>query len=468
MNKVLEKCSLVFCDFIGINLAFLGWAWLRKELGLFVAPELSLLLYLSLFVFLFWSLLFMFFGLYGSWYAQSRVDEIITIFKTVSFGVFLIFIVTSDLDRDLSGPPTFSRMLIVSYWLGLIVFVSLFRVVFRTVQRGLLTAGIGRRRTLIVGWDDKSRALSDKILHYPALGYQLVGFVNDKLVDTENIADYMGLPLLGSIRNINQIVRQTRTQEVIFALQGDSRKKVMEVVGQCNGTPLNFKIVPDLYDIVMGQARTNQIYGFPLIDILPQLMPAWEIRIKRLMDILISTVVIVLLSPIWLLVALAIKLDSRGPVLYRQQRLGKDERPFTIYKFRSMIHRAEFQTGPQWAQKKDPRITRLGRVLRTLHLDEVPQFINVLKGEMSLVGPRPERAHFVEKFKRQIPFYARRLKVRPGITGWAQVKGDYDTTLENVKTKLEFDLFYLENMSLRMDLKIFINTVYVMLLGKGH
>jgi len=197
-------------------------------------------------------------------------------------------------------------------------------------------------------------------------------------------------------------------------------------------------------------------------------MPEWERKIKRLMDTLISSVILIALFPFWLLIAIAIKLDSKGPVFYKQERVGKDDKQFTIYKFRSMVHEAESKTGPRWAERKDPRITRVGRLFRKLRLDEVPQFFNVLKGEMSLIGPRPERPYFVEKFKREIPFYARRLGVKPGITGWAQIKGEYDTSMDNVKTKLQYDLFYLENMSLRMDLKVIINTIYVMLIGKGH
>jgi len=218
----------------------------------------------------------------------------------------------------------------------------------------------------------------------------------------------------------------------------------------------------------MGQARTNQIYGFPLIDILPHRMPEWERKIKRLMDITISSAILIAFFPFWLLIAIAIKLDSNGPVFYKQERVGKDGKKFMIYKFRSMVHDAESKTGPKWAQREDPRMTWFGKLIRKPRLDEVPQFFNVLKGEMSLIGPRPERPYFVEKFKREIPFYARRLGVKPGITGWAQIKGEYDTTIDNVKTKLQYDLFYLENMSLRMDLKVIINTIYVMLLGKGH
>ena len=468
MSRTLQRILLILTDFISINAAFLSWAWLRKEFGFFSETDPITLLQLSFFVYLFWVLLYSFYGMYNIAHTRSRVDEVITILKTTLFGVLIIFLVTFDLEQDVAAPPKLSRMFIINYCLILVVFVTLARFIFRSFQRALLNVGIGHRRTIIVGWDESSWKLSDEINRYPALGYQVVGFIGDTPSNQEEEAHYKDFPLLGNIEDLPDIVKRVKAQEVILALSGDSRKNVMDVMDRCNGIPLNFKIVPDLYDIVMGKARTNQIYGFPLIDIMPHLMPEWERKIKRLMDIAISTFILILFLPLWLIVALFIKIDSRGPVLYKQTRLGKDEKPFTIYKFRSMIHRAESLTGPQWAQKKDPRITRVGTILRSLRLDEVPQFLNVLKGEMSLIGPRPERAYFVEKFKRQIPFYTRRLKVRPGITGWAQIKGKYDTTLENVKTKLQYDLFYLENMSLRMDLKILINTIYVMLMGRGQ
>lgn len=308
----------------------------------------------------------------------------------------------------------------------------------------------------------------DELSKFPALGYNVIGFIGEKNFKRHELLSYKNRPLFGNINDIERIIKEENAQELIFALEGSSRRKVMDVVDQCNGLQVNFKIVPDLYDIVIGQARTNQIYGFPLIDIMPQFIPEWERKIKRLMDIVISTVILTVFSPLWLLIALAIKIDSKGPVLYKQKRVGKDGKEFTIYKFRSMIHEAESMTGPRWAEREDARITRIGRLIRPARLDEAPQFLNVLKGEMSLIGPRPERPYFVEKFKHQIPFYSCRLKVQPGITGWAQIKGAYDTSFENVKTKLQYDLFYLENMSLRMDLKILLNTIYVMLMGKGQ
>jgi exopolysaccharide biosynthesis polyprenyl glycosylphosphotransferase len=197
-------------------------------------------------------------------------------------------------------------------------------------------------------------------------------------------------------------------------------------------------------------------------------MPEWEKKAKRLMDLGISLLFLILTSPIMLIVSIAIKLDSKGPVFYKQERSGLNGKVFNILKFRSMIKDAEKKSGPVWSTKDDPRITRVGRIIRKLRLDEIPQVINVLKGEMSFVGPRPERPYFVEKLSEEIPLYKRRLRVRPGITGWAQVKHKYDETIEDVKTKLRYDLFYIENMSLRMDLKIIFRTVFVVLFGKGH
>jgi exopolysaccharide biosynthesis polyprenyl glycosylphosphotransferase len=340
------------------------------------------------------------------------------------------------------------------------------RMVLRTIQRRMLEAGIGMRRTLIVGWNNQARTLLDKVKRFPALGYRVIGFVEERPPKTRKA--YGDVPVLGSIHKLGQLIQREKVENVLIALNISQRRQVTVVVNQCAGLPVTLKIIPDLYGIVMGQARTSQIYGFPLIEIFPQIMPVWERRFKRLMDITVALAIIIFGLPIWLIIALAIKLDSPGPIFYRQERVGKDGRKFSIIKFRSMVQNAEKLTGPKWAEKDDPRITRLGRFLRKWRLDEFPQFINVLRGEMSLVGPRPERRYFVEKLKKEVPFYMRRLKVQPGITGWAQVKGTYDNTIEDVKQKLQYDFFYVENMSLVMDFKIILNTVYVMLAGRGQ
>jgi exopolysaccharide biosynthesis polyprenyl glycosylphosphotransferase len=250
----------------------------------------------------------------------------------------------------------------------------------------------------------------------------------------------------------------------------DSREHdlLLEIIRLCNGHDVGMKIIPDLYDIVSGQARINSIYGFPLIEVMPELMKPWEEAMKRVVDVTVAGAILLVGLPVWILVAAAIKIDSRGPVLYRQERLGRNGTPFVMVKFRSMFVEAEKQSGPKWAEQNDPRVTRIGKIIRRMHIDEVPQFFNVLVGHMSLVGPRPERSYFVEQLEQDLPLYRRRLKVRPGITGWAQIKYRYDQSVEDVRTKLKYDLFYIENMSWRMDLKILFNTLYVMLRGKGH
>ncbi len=251
-------------------------------------------------------------------------------------------------------------------------------------------------------------------------------------------------------------------------MEKEDHDLLVDIISKLENKGIGLKIVPDLYEILSGQARTSQLYGIPLIDIMPELMPEWEKKLKRISDVIISFIILVMTLPLSFLVSLLIKLDSKGPVFFKQERIGMNSKIFKIYKFRSMYKDAEKSTGPVWSTKDDPRVTRVGKILRKLRIDEIPQMFNVLKGEMSLVGPRPEREYFVEQLAQQLPYYKRRLKVRPGITGWAQVKHKYDESIEDVKVKLRYDLFYIENMSLRMDIKILARTILVVLFGKGH
>lgn len=468
MQKRTETILLLILDGITINAAYVWYYWLRIGSGWFeyaIQPELWLPLAA---IYIYWLIWFWFFGLYRHWYAQSRLDEVLTLFRTTAVGTLVLFFLVF-LD-DQSGSPSSARELIVVYWMMLFGLVTIGRLAVRALQKKLLEAGVGARNTVIVGWSRKAYELCDMVVRFPALGYKLVGFVTPQKLARRALktAAYRNIPVVGALSTLPALLDRHQVKEVLIGLDSTEHDLLLEVIRLCNGHEVGMKIIPDLYDIVSGQARINSIYGFPLIEVMPELMEPWEVAMKRVMDVVVAGAIVVIGMPLWILVAAAIKLDSRGPVLYRQERLGQNGVPFTMLKFRSMFLEAEHMSGPKWAEQNDPRVTRVGKLLRRMHIDEVPQFINVLVGHMSLVGPRPERQYFVEKLEKDLPLYRRRLKVRPGITGWAQIKYRYDQSVEDVKSKLKYDLFYIENMSWRMDLKILFNTLYVMFRGRGH
>ncbi len=452
-------------DFATINLAYAAYYLIRVRSGwidMSIEPEFWLPMFA---LFVFWALVFWMVGLYRSWYAASRFDEMALLFKAVSLGcLFLFFVVFVD-DASRSAVQVSTRLLIAIYWGILLGFVSSGRMLMRSVQRRMLMAGIGVRNTLIVGSQAKARELYSEVAKYPALGYKVLGFIG--VGGGRPAAGANQPPQLGKLDALHDVIAERNIREVLIALDSSDHGRLLDIMARCNSHKVGLKIMPDLYDVISGQARTNAIYGFPLIEISPQLMSPWEESLKRILDVAVSSLILILGLPVWLLIAAVIKLESPGPVLYKQERVGKNGERFSIIKFRSMRQDAE-KEGPQWANKRDPRVTRVGKWLRRLHLDEVPQFVNVVNGHMSLVGPRPERPVFVESLAKEVPLYTRRLKVRPGITGWAQVKHRYDETIDDVKKKVQYDLYYIENMSLRMDMKIILNTAAHMLLGKGR
>jgi len=246
-----------------------------------------------------------------------------------------------------------------------------------------------------------------------------------------------------------------------------SANEILRILNYCGDIRVTIYMVPSLMDVITGHLKTHQIFGIPLLVLLQDHMAPWEAQVKRLMDIIVSTGILCFGAPFWLAVAAAIRINSPGPMIYKQLRVGRNGKNFIMFKFRSMYQDAEKRSGPTWASKDDPRITPVGKFIRKTRLDEIPQFWNVFKGEMSLVGPRPERPYFVEQLKTEIPWYIRRIKMKPGITGWAQVKHKYDASIEDVKQKVMYDLYYFENMSVTLDIKIILNTFLVVLTGKG-
>ena len=456
---------LVLIDFIATFTAMFLFYIFKFKTGIVTNPIplfISDIPLPALMVSLGWMLFFWFSGLYSIKSPTSRFDEALSVIKTISVGSLLLILITLQLDNIISP----GKILVITYWLAMIIFVAGGRLIYRTVQRNRFMAGKELYPSILVGWNERSKALNKRIQSFPGLGYSVVGFVSTRANDVGE-TDH-GSKVIGEITELPKIIKEYDIKEVILALSSNDHKRLLDVIKYVNGESVGIKISPDMYDIISGQARTNQIYGLPLIDILPELMPAWEVSVKRLIDILISIGVLVGFIPFWLLIGILIKIDSRGKILYQQDRVGKDGRQFNLFKFRSMSSDAESETGPVWATEDDPRVTRVGKFLRATRIDEVPQFINVLKGDMSLVGPRPERKYFVDQLKNEMPLYTKRLRIRPGITGWAQVKHKYDESLDDVKRKLRYDLFYIENMSLRMDIKIILSTIKVILSGKGH
>jgi exopolysaccharide biosynthesis polyprenyl glycosylphosphotransferase len=463
MHTLREKLFLVLSDVISLNLALFVAYWLRFRSHLAPAEvELSPFSYLvpALWITLYWLIIFAFSGLYKTIWDISRIDESISLFKAITLGVLVLAVAT----LDFSDPFPRSRLVVFGYWLTLILLVIGSRLSVRGVEKRFRMRGYGRRRAIIVGAAGRGEALFRALMEYRALGYDVVGFADDDPQKAEK--RILGEKVLGTTTDLPHLVRDLNVDEVLIAISSTSHEAILRIMGLCVGTRVVFKIVPDLYDIVSGH-KTSQVYGFPLIRLFPEPMDLRQRFLKRSLDIISALTILTVFLPLWILVAVAIKLTSRGSILFQQQRIGKGGKSFTLYKFRSMVEDAERHTGPVWAQKNDRRVTKVGRILRRTRLDEFPQFINVVKGEMSLVGPRPERPYFVQKLIQEIPLYSRRLNVKPGITGWAQTRHTYDASLDDVREKVKYDLYYIENMSLTLDLKILARTILVTLTGSG-
>lgn len=459
MSKAKEKFFLFFSDFIFINLAWTLYYYIRIETGWIVYANPPAFVLPLIVVYFYWLIIFSFAGLYQHWFVRSRFDEFSSVVKAVSIGCFILFFVIF-IDDFMNNAKIISRFLILIYWMLMIICVSIGRITIRSIQRNLLEKGIGLRNTLIVGTGLKAVNLKSMIEKFPQLGYKIIGFVSLRNKNEQNLS-------LGSLEDVSGVIKKRNVTEILIALEPSEKENLIDVLRYCAEEKVNMKILPDMYEIVSGMARTNQIYGVPLIEVMPDIMsPAGKLT-KRIIDVAISAVTLIILFPLFLLIAILIKIDSRGDIFYKQVRVGRKGEEFIMYKFRSMILNSE-EYGPEWAGEDDARITRIGKFIRKVYIDEFPQMINVLKNEMSLIGPRPERPYFVEQLKKEIPYYYKRLSVKPGITGWAQIKHKYDSSLEDVKTKLQYDFYYIENMSLKLDFKIMINTIIVILLMKGH
>ena len=486
MSKIQERVLLFVSDLLAINLATLALLW-SKYLGgtlsqaqlrwrevrpphVYTEMPFSFVVQFYAYdalplVYACWMVVFVFYGIYSSGRSLSRLDELGSVVKVVTTGTLLFLIATFDVDSGFS----MTRLILASYWLAMIILVAGGRVSLRSLQRRLLRAGFGRQNAVIVGTDERGVRLLQDLRSRPIQQYHVLGFIRARQEEEREAID--DVPVLSAIAGLDRVVADRDIAAILIALRSNSHEEILEIVDAVRGQPVSFSITPDLYDIVTGHVRTNQIYGMPLMELTPQLMAPWQKLLKRAIDVAVALFVLGGFAPVWLLIAAAIKLNSKGPVLFRQERVGAGGRAFTMYKFRSMRVDAEEQSGPVWVGDDDPRVTAVGKLLRALHLDEIPQCLNFIGGDMSLVGPRPERPFFVDQFAREIPFYTRRFNVKPGLLGWAQSKHEFDlnsTDLQRIaQERLEYDLYYIENASLTLDIKIMMRTIWFVLAGKS-
>ncbi len=271
---------------------------------------------------------------------------------------------------------------------------------------------------------------------------------------------------MGDLNDIKQVIEQKNIEEVIIAIEYSEHDKIEKILDALIDSNVSVKAIPGMYEIFTGKVRMSAIMGTPLIEVSHQLIPPWQENLKHFIDIVGSLFALIISSPLFLFLILGVKLSSRGPIFYRQERIGKNGKPFTIYKFRSMYHNAE-NNGPELSSKKDDRVTPFGRFMRKSRFDEIPNFLNVLKGDMSLVGPRPERQFFIDQIIARAPQYLQLLKVKPGITSWGQVKYGYAENIDQMIRRMKYDLIYLDNMSLYVDFKILIYTMLTVLRREG-
>lgn len=459
------KYLLILSDLLAVMLSFYGVFWLRFYSGMFLLnAELywSDMLIPSLIIYGYWMIFYVYNGLYHLSEAPSRTDENIKAFKAVSYGMILLFLLTFDVLH----PFSIGRFLIVIYWLALLLSTTIFRSIILSVRHRQLAKGIGLTPTIVVGCNEKGAEIYEKITEYPALGYHIVGFVAQ---DPEcKSKQFHNLPVLGYIDDISAILREYHVKQLVLSFSSSEHDKVLDVIARVQDDRVGLKILPDMYDIISGMARTQQIYGIPLIDINPQIMTSWEKTIKRITDILISSLGLLIFLPFGLILSLLIKLDSQGPVFFTQDRYGLHGKVFKMIKFRSMKYK-KIHTKDELilTTKNDSRVTRVGKFIRRVRLDEVPQLINVIKGDMSLIGPRPDMPELTHQLEQKIPLYRHRLRVKPGLTGWAQITVPYPQTFEQVQKKFNCDIYYIENMSLKLDIKILFNTILTIFSASG-
>ncbi|MDD2890366.1 MAG: undecaprenyl-phosphate glucose phosphotransferase [bacterium] len=448
----------VVADAIFIFVSFCLSYWLRFYSALFPVekgiPSITPYFLIALFTLSVWIIIFYLSGIYNTKQVTSIFDEIYEVLKDIILGT-LIVLAPIFFYRGF----TFSRIAILFACLFSGVLIITGKIFIRSLKIYLAHKGIGVKKTCIVGSGERALEVIEKFKKNPVIRYKLVGQITKKGEDP-----IPGLPMLGNIIDVQTIIQENKIDMLIITFPLSHYKETAKILLRCSGIPVELRFVPDPYELLTSRIRYYDLNGFALLGIREFPLNYWDILLKRVFDIIASSLFILAFLPAGIIIAILIKLSSPGPVFYRQKRVGKDGKLFDIIKFRSMVRNAEKNTGPIFATgTTDSRVTKVGRNIRRWSLDELPQFINVFIGNMSLVGPRPERPEFVEKFSEEINRYFERHKLRPGLTGWAQINGLRGNT--SIKERVKYDLYYIENWSFNFDIKILLKTFVASMKG---
>lgn len=455
----------IVSDIIAIALSFAIQYYIRFSTGLFGASikfsSAEFIRGCIIFI-IYWLLIFFFAGMYKKWYELSPFDELWTTLRSCFIGTFIFVFVIFYAS---AGSP---RMLFAIYLVLLSFLIALGRYILRLVQKKMRGKGIIKIPVIVVGTLKRANDFESQIKKSKNWGYESIGIVLTSSHDDENIEEYPNAKILGHMEDIQNIIDNHHPEILIISTDRPNHEKIISVVEAARSRHIEVKVEPDLYDIFSGRTKTRFLYGIPLISVSTQLMRPWQAVTKRIFDILFSSVVLILFSPIWVIIGIGVAVDSKGGIFYTQPRIGKNNKIFNIFKFRSMVvDKARKQA---WTKVNDPRVTKFGKFIRKTHLDEIPQFVNVLIGDMSVVGPRPEQPKFVTEFTGYISTYGRRHLVRPGITGWWQIRYKPWSVVDanEIQSRLKDDFYYIENMSLMFDIEIIIRTVWCVLSGHGQ